>query len=906
MRTRSPWVTVAVLSATVGALDAIGRLIIFHRLGLSSGPVAEAWLGAAALAALVLGAVTLVRPEATGMVICAVFLTLVGDLIAVRAHPHALPGLLPSAPVLAAVAFCVTLVALNDTRALVAHARAIGWAGVVLIGLPLLPLIGEADGGQFLSMHFGTVEVQPGELGRPIVLIGLAGGLAELPFPDGADLSWRSIRPELLPALRIPGVAVVLYVLARDLGPALVLGAATMVVIATATGRMRWLLGTGALLVYALAVAASVSERIDGRVRDVLDPLRTVVPGDFGQAGLAQLGLSWGGWWGTGLGGGVTQRKGAVPLGSSDLAIVTWGTEMGLFGVGIVVALLGGLLWFMTSLTLRLENGFPRLLGAGLIGLLSIQVCWVVGAVLGLLPLSGLATPYVSAGRSAPVAISVIAAVVCGLATSGTRPARIRDGIDPLRSLLLVRGGTVMALVVFCVVAASQIDGKAVDRNRRSDNPLRNLSTLVRGPIISSDGRWLAWTDGSTSLDTVTRQYRAGAASDLVGAMDETTAGTGLEQAWGATLRCAGSGQASTHGPTLRVRGDPARCRPAGLVLSLNARLQERAFAALSYLRAAAAVIDTRDGRVLALVGREQGGPEGLLLGAQTPIAPGSTFKVVTGAAAMTMGVNTTTPWSTTFAVPGGTSIRNAGGAICGGTFDQAFAASCNTSFVRMGLLAGAEAERRTARAFGFGTAPGLSGLLTSPGNAPAPDASPAALAASAIGQDTLLSTPLGMAGVAAAIAGEGRRPLTGLVDAVCTGRAVLSRPAVSRVRATSEPVARRIRAAMLETVRTGTARGLAGLPGGWAAKTGTAELPRLARTGTPAGTAGWIIAFPTTGPGAGRLALAGFVLPDVQQPLRSGSVDGVRLLTALAGPATAAAAKRRGASSCGADSRGG
>src|SRR5690606_24620006 len=141
---------------------------------------------------------------------------------------------------------------------------------------------------------------------------------------------------------------------------------------------------------------------------------------------------------------------------------------------------------------------------------------------------------------------------------------------------------------------------------------------------------------------------------------------------------------------------------------------------------------------------------------------PGSTYKVVTAAAAVSSGTVTRDapvyPASNGYTAPGTSRpLRNFGGSTCGGALFQILRVSCNTAFAQMGVETGPEAMIETAEAFGFNqdvpidlTAPARSNFPTDfERNLPA-------LAQSAIGQFDVAATPLQMAMAAGAIANDG------------------------------------------------------------------------------------------------------------------------------------------------------
>ena len=240
---------------------------------------------------------------------------------------------------------------------------------------------------------------------------------------------------------------------------------------------------------------------------------------------------------------------------------------------------------------------------------------------------------------------------------------------------------------------------------------------------------------------------------------------------------------------------------------SIDPDLQRAAVEALAGRFGGIAVLRPRDGEVLALAGIAYSAPQ----------PPGSTFKIVTLAAALESGV--ATPSSRypveTAAVLEGVQLENANGEACGGTLLEAFAESCNSVFAPLGARVGARRLVATAERFGFNRDPGLAGAARSTLPAAAEIGDDLAVGSTAIGQGQVLATPLLMAGIAAAIGERGS-------SAAPTLRAGTP---PHRRRVVSRAVARTIRRFMRRVVTSGTGVSAA-IPGvAVAGKTGTAEL---------------------------------------------------------------------------------
>lgn len=211
--------------------------------------------------------------------------------------------------------------------------------------------------------------------------------------------------------------------------------------------------------------------------------------------------------------------------------------------------------------------------------------------------------------------------------------------------------------------------------------------------------------------------------------------------------------------------------------------------------------------------------------------SPGSVFKIITAAAMLSSGQyhpDTVLDAPTQLTLPQtDKKLINYGGEACGSgrvAFTYAFAQSCNTPFAAETLKLGTEAITKQAEAFGFGK--DLSTPLTvTPSQFPAPE-SPALLAYQAIGQGSVIVSPMQMAMVAAAIANQGKLMQPYLIDRELTPTmAVTKQYAPKEMGEPVNPqVAGELTQMMIGVVNQGTGR-QAALPGVQVAgKTGTAE----------------------------------------------------------------------------------
>lgn len=227
---------------------------------------------------------------------------------------------------------------------------------------------------------------------------------------------------------------------------------------------------------------------------------------------------------------------------------------------------------------------------------------------------------------------------------------------------------------------------------------------------------------------------------------------------------------------------------------------------------------------------------------------PGSTFKVITTAAALQAGLTEDEQLTALPAIPlpdSTATLENYGGAPCGSgqtaSLREAFARSCNTAFVALGLRIGADALRGTAESFGLDTPPDPIPLQVAESTV-GPIGDRAALGMSAIGQKDVAMTPLQNALVAATIANQGVTMQPFLVSSLKSPDLTTIDTTVPQQqrRAVSPQVAAKLRDLMVGAEQNTQQKGV--IPGVQiASKTGTAEHGTDPRNTPPHA---WYIAF--------------------------------------------------------------
>jgi cell division protein FtsW (lipid II flippase) len=293
-------------------------------------------------------------------------------------------------------------------------------AGVVLLGLPLLPVIGKTVSGAHLWVSLGPLSFQPGELAKIALCVFFAGYLTsrrESLSVVGRKVLGLRIPParELGPIAFIWLASLGVLVLQRDLGTSLLFFGLFLVLIYVATGRVFYVLVGFVMFIAGALVASRLMSYVGGRFDAWLDPLNDALyqaPGGSYQLVQSMFGLAHGGLFGTGIGGGLPQ---IVPLAQSDFIISAIGEELGLIGIFALFALY----LVLISRALRIANAhsddFSKLLSVGLGFVVALQFFIVVGGVLRVVPLTGLTTPLLTAGGSSLVANWIIIALLLRL-----------------------------------------------------------------------------------------------------------------------------------------------------------------------------------------------------------------------------------------------------------------------------------------------------------------------------------------------------------------------------------------------------------------------------------------------------------------------------------------------------------
>ena len=781
------------------------------------------------------------------------------------------------------------------------YRRLSDWCYTPLLGalglFVLLMRFGRGPGGSDVKVNLGPF--QPVEAIKILLVLFLAGYFTRN-WERLRDLREKRVVPKLwrrfglprlehvIPVLCAVGLALMLFFLLKDLGPALVTFFVFLAMFGVARGRPG--LAVAGLVLMVLSVA--VGYRL-GKPSTVVERINMwVAPWDNDVHGGNQLAhalwaFSTGGPVGSGPGWGDPEM---IPAGNTDLVLPAIGEEWGFLGVAAVFSLFGFLASRALRTAVRAGTHYGFFLALGLGSLIAFEMFLISAGVLGALPLSGVVSPFLSSGNTAMLANFLVFALLLSISSDrreGASQELLRGPANWLKGVLALAGVVLLVMAARYQVVkdrdylardAHSFEADGVKRPQHNPRMSSIAREIPRGGIYDRNGIPLAtsdwaelerhraqYTELGISLDQAasrfdSRHYPFGAAmAQVVGDLGtgenfHATNASLVEHDSNATLQGYDYAELAA---LVRYRHQPGNqaiarvlARDRNVHLTLDIRLQLRAQEILHrQLRAAGAqkgalvVMDAATGGVLAMA---NAGPGDSLDRARYGLyPPGSTFKLVTAIAALRLDPDLKRRTYLCRRLPDG----RAGNTIAGwnraikddigdhahGTLDMehAIAVSCNAYFAQLGVHdVGSKALAETAAQLGISTGEGRELRQMLP--------------FAAYGQGPVVISPFKMARVAATIAAGGRMP---------EGRWIAD-PSNDRAGAPVEVLAPAqaafLAGAMRRVVTEGTARSpMAGSTISFAGKTGTAQMD----AGLPHA---WFTGFaPYDGDPARRLAFA-------------------------------------------------
>ncbi|MBK9238921.1 MAG: FtsW/RodA/SpoVE family cell cycle protein [Acidobacteria bacterium] len=791
------------------------------------------------------------------------------------------------------------------------------WSYVPLVGALILSVLllvfGSGPGSSSAKVNLGPI--QPIEAIRFLLVLFLAGYFAR---------RWELLRqagaPRLhhvLPVLAGVAAALMLFFVQKDLGPALLLSLMFLAMFAVARGG-AWLAGAGCAGLaagFAIGFFLNISATLAARLQMWQSPWDNAVRGGD-QVAQALWALSAGALTGTGAGFGHSRF---VPEGHTDMVLAAVGEEFGLLGLVIVGAAFLLVAWRGFTIAKRASTDHQFFLALGMTLSLTIPVLVMGAGILGLLPLTGVVTPFLSYGGSAMAANFAALGFLAAIRRKGSESTDLTPFQAPVRWLARTAAACAAGMLLFAAsvqtlradeyLVRPQLSVQADGGRRFQYNPrvLDALRSIPRGtiydrrglPIASSDAGVLQKAAGAYeqigrklgdvcapapngAAQLTHRCYPAGPAlQHVLGDANTRDSWTAANTSYverdaedllrgfddrAATVSTTGrDGQPSLAVrrdytsliPLVRHRYEPdhadvkaLRARPRDVRITIDARFQlavasivERAARQSGSGKGAAVILDADTGELLASVSYPFGNQDDVVLDRARYglYPPGSTFKIITAAAALREDAGLIDRTLTCQRLPNnrvGVSLpghgpihdddrdRSAHGAIA---MHEAIVKSCNAYFAQLAVALGSDALAHTAAAAGIT-------LNTSR----SPERILANLPHAGYGQGEVLVTPQRLARVAAAIGTDGIIHESPIVTSGTAVHTTFVTPGAARTLA----------GYLRDAVVDGTGRLLKAHPARIAGKTGTAEVD-------DAPSHAWFVGFAPQGPAKRRIAFA-------------------------------------------------
>ncbi len=284
---------------------------------------------------------------------------------------------------------------------------------VALLFVVLVPGLGVHAMGSSRWVGFGQFRVQPSELMKLSLTLFAADFIARRLDEDATDR--RIIGPLLL----VTGFACVLILAQPDMGTAMVLGCLALALLFVSGVRLGPVMKVMAALAALALIVAVASPYRRARLLSFLDPSAHGSSSGY-QVVQSLIGLGSGHLFGMGIGGGQAQW-GYLPNAHTDFIFSVIGEQLGIVGALFVLTLLGGFIWLGIRAAMQAPDRFGALLALGLVAWVASETLINVGAVVGVLPVTGIPLPFISFGGSSLVITMAAAGILINVARQGER-----------------------------------------------------------------------------------------------------------------------------------------------------------------------------------------------------------------------------------------------------------------------------------------------------------------------------------------------------------------------------------------------------------------------------------------------------------------------------------------------------
>lgn len=284
----------------------------------------------------------------------------------------------------------------KDYQSLRKNSKLLLFIAACLLICVFIPHIGKVKNGSARWIGFSSIQFQPSEFAKIVLLIYMADVLSRKP-----EKQITNFKTGFLPIICVMCAISALVVKEPDLGTAVLLVMLGWMLCLVAGMRKAHLFS-----IIPLTIPVAIYEIIKHkhqlvRILVFLHPEQNQL-GDGYQITQSLIAIGSGGLWGRGLGQGL-QKFGFLPDGHTDFIFSILNEEIGFVGATIVLLLFIFLIWQGVRVAVRSTDLFATLLAAGITAMIACQVAINTGMTLSLLPTKGMPLPFISYGGSSLV-----------------------------------------------------------------------------------------------------------------------------------------------------------------------------------------------------------------------------------------------------------------------------------------------------------------------------------------------------------------------------------------------------------------------------------------------------------------------------------------------------------------------
>jgi cell division protein FtsW (lipid II flippase)/cell division protein FtsI/penicillin-binding protein 2 len=308
-----------------------------------------------------------------------------------------------------------------------------------------------------------------------------------------------------LPVVLAVAITLAFFFLQKDLGPALIICSVFLLMYAAARNRYFLSLTGFAVLAsgFAIGYLLGAPRTVAQRVQMWLSPWENTVRGGD-QIAHSMWSMATGAIFGTGPGMGDPQT---MPAAHTDLILAGLGEEWGFVGLSGTLILYATLVYLAIRTSLRARTDYSFFLGLGIALLTALHVVLIACGVFGLLPLSGVATPFLSYGRTSMLANFAAFGVLAAISSRATNRPRMEPFLPPIRTaglalaalclVIMAKAAYVQVVNADAVVGAGALTPQADGERRFAYNPrlYAIIRSIPRGTIYDRNGLPLAASD---------------------------------------------------------------------------------------------------------------------------------------------------------------------------------------------------------------------------------------------------------------------------------------------------------------------------------------------------------------------------------------------------------------------------